>query len=500
MTQLEQDYKERNELLKEIKRLKIENDALKYMAKKERRYINYKQVINKITDAIYFFKVEEGRSGHFIEVNECAHARLGYTREEILNMSPLEIDIMSEEQIMLVYEKISKRKQISFESYHVCKDGTHLPVEIKLHKIDIRNEEYIVAVCRDISDRKESEKVINNAKEQYEKLVESSTNGVAVVQDGIIVFTNQTLVKMLGVTCKEALLEKSLIQFLDSSSQQDYSLLTKQGQTHEKLSCTWKKLDGSDLYTEVITIPTNFDEKPSNQLIIQDVSERKQNEQMMLQAEKMNVVGQLAAGIAHEIRNPLTSLKGFVQLFRSDSVPNELFLSIMESELERINVISNEFLTLAKPYNLDFFPVDLKMTLSSVISLLETEAFKQSVTIISQIKSDDLVVNGISTELKQVLINLMKNAIEATLDGGNLYIQAEKREDFIEITIKDEGIGMTTDQLKRLGEPFYTTKELGTGLGLMVTYKIIQNHFGKIKVQSKRNEGTIVTVKLPAAE
>lgn len=497
---MEKEHHEKSELLEELKRLKIENKKLQAeRAKQAREYFNYKEVINNLSDAIYYFKIHEnGLSGNFLEVNTCAYTRLGYTRAEMLNMSPLDIDFSTKEDVLKLYEIISANKQFSFESKHIRKDRTQLPVEVMAHKIEINGETFIMAVCKDISERKASEKLLNSTKEQYEKLVESSTNGIAVVQDARFVFVNKTLVKMLDAKKKEQIIGKRLSDLLDSPSQNVCKALMHQGKSHHKISCVWTSIKNRRIEAEVITIPTDFQDKPSNQLIIADLKERKQTEQLMLQAEKMNVVGQLAAGIAHEIRNPLTSLKGFVQLFRSGSMPNDMFLNIMENELERIDAISNEFLLLAKPYNLDFAPVDIKKVIVDVVRLLDTMAFSQSISIINQFKTSEAIVSGVSSELKQVFINLIKNAIESMPGGGEIIIRIEKKNAFVDVSIKDEGVGMTKDQLKKLGEPFYTTKERGTGLGLMVTHKIIHNHQGKIYVESHLNKGTLLTVRLPA--
>lgn len=495
-------YQEKLKLLEMIKRLELENEKLKAeKAKHEEDYLNYKNVIDKISDAMYFFKIyKNGLSGHFLEVNEAAYARLGYTRAEMLNMSPFDLDVHKKEDVLKLYEQIMVHNQIMFESAHVRKDGSHLPVEIKVHKIVINEETFIFAICKDISERKRSEKVLNNTKEQYEKLVESSTNGIAVVHEGKFVFVNQTLVNMLAAKKKTQILGKRLSDLLGPSSTHVCGTLTQQSRTHDKVYCNWKTFKNREITTEVVSIPIDFQEKPSNQLSIADVTERKQTEQMMLQAEKMNVVGQLAAGIAHEIRNPLTSLKGFIQLFRSGSVPNDMFLEIMESELERINAISNEFLLLAKPYNLDFTLVDLKKIIVDVVRLLDTMAFSQSISIITQFKTSEAIVRGISSELKQVFINLIKNAIESMPGGGEITVVIQKKKMLIEVSVQDMGGGMTKDQINRLGEPFYTTKEKGTGLGLMVTHKIIHNHLGEINVKSHLDKGTVITVKLPATD
>ncbi|WP_216827439.1 ATP-binding protein [Alkalihalobacterium elongatum] len=365
-------------LNEEIDHLKIELNAYKQMTKT----INdsekeFERLFHNISDAVYYTKVyRDGMPGNFIKVNNIAYSRLGYTHEEMLKMSPLDIDFHEKEELLQIIQNIYLNETLTFETVHVCKNGQHIPVEIKTHTLDVEGEKYVLSVCRDISVRKKAE-------------------------------------------------------------------------------------------------------------------------QMLVQAEKMNVVGQLAAGIAHEIRNPLTSLKGFVQLFRSGTIPNETFLHVMEDELERIDLISSEFLSLAKPANSDFCDVNLNDILKDVVALLDTEAFKQSITIITKMGNEVTIVPGVNNQLKQVFINLIKNAIEVMPNGGTITLKLETKNDTVFVSIQDEGCGMTVEQLNRLGEPFFTTKETGTGIGLMVTYTIIENHNGKVDVKSILHEGTTFTVQLP---
>lgn len=191
---------------------------------------------------------------------------------------------------------------------------------------------------------------------------------------------------------------------------------------------------------------------------------------------------------------------GFLQLFRSNTVPSKEILDVMESELERINAISGEFLTLAKPSHLDFSPIDLQELLKNVVDILTNEALGQSVSIQTKFPKENIIIHGAGRELKKLFLNLIKNAIEAMPNGGEITIAAENGGGYADIRIQDNGIGMTEEQVKHLGEPFFTTKETGTGLGLVVMFNIIRTHHGEISVTSKWHEGTTFTVRLPVTE
>lgn len=224
---------------------------------------------------------------------------------------------------------------------------------------------------------------------------------------------------------------------------------------------------------------------------------KKRTDYILHQSEKLSAIGQLAAGIAHEIRNPLTSLKGFLQLIKVDNSPKEEYFSIMNSEFDRIELILNELLLVAKPEKTQYEKCNIQNILQEVNTLLESQATLKDVRISMALEDYPIMVYCISNQIKQVFINLIKNGIDAMDKGGILYSSIKREKDEVIITIADQGEGIPEDKLKKLGQPFYSTKEKGTGLGLMVTYQIIENHQGSILVESKMNEGTTFTIKLP---
>ncbi|QOY35426.1 ATP-binding protein [Anaerobacillus isosaccharinicus] len=229
--------------------------------------------------------------------------------------------------------------------------------------------------------------------------------------------------------------------------------------------------------------------------IIKDVTEAKRMEMMMHQSDKLSLVGELAAGVAHEIRNPLTTLKGFLDLLEPEI--NSTYAALMQSELERINIIVNEFLFLAKPKEVDFKPNSIKKIMNNVILLLEPQSNLKNIQLSSYINDNEIDINCDENQLKQVFINILKNAMESMPNGGNIHVKINTYNDHISIQFKDEGCGIPEEQLERLGEPFYTTKADGTGLGLLITKKIIQNHNGQLIVKSQVNKGTLVEILLP---
>lgn len=254
--------------------------------------------------------------------------------------------------------------------------------------------------------------------------------------------------------------------------------------------------DGSHYWVDTTIVPLlDHTSTPYQFISIQyDITEKKRAEEMLQKTEKLSMVGELAAGIAHEIRNPLTTIKGFVQLM-GESKQEDFFTETILGEIERINFIVNEFMVFAKPHDVLFSECNLSIVLQDLISFLKPEALLKNVTITQHLPKEDVTISGEKHQLKQVFLNLIKNAIEALPNGGNVTVTMETTMEEVIISIIDNGIGLSSEQLQRIGEPFFTTKASGNGLGLMVSYKIIQNHSGSITVKSEPNKGTTFSVR-----
>jgi signal transduction histidine kinase len=213
------------------------------------------------------------------------------------------------------------------------------------------------------------------------------------------------------------------------------------------------------------------------------------------QKEKLALVGQLATSVGHEIRNPLASLKGFTQLQHEKHPEDKEYYKIMENEIERINLIVDDLMYLGRPRTLNIEKHKVKEILEYVIAILNPIAQPNNVNICLTI-DNGLEIECDGNQIKQVFINLVKNAIEAMPMGGNLTITSNIINDGeMVIYIQDEGNGI--EKLDLLGQPFFTTKQDGNGLGLMVTFNIVEKHNGRITFNSGLGKGTTVELNLP---
>lgn len=258
--------------------------------------------------------------------------------------------------------------------------------------------------------------------------------------------------------------------------------------------------DGSVKTFDTIKVPLFNDDGSRQGLVIigRDITTLRQAEEQLRKSEKLSVVGELSASVAHEIRNPLTSLKGFVQLLQKDDAKHQNYYQIMLDELDRINHIVGELLLLAKPQHLRFEKANIEKILLDVISLLSTEASMYNIRINYHSSEKEIWSECEPNQLKQLFINVIKNAIEASSPGNTVEIFLQKSEsDRVNISVKDNGEGISDELLERLGEPFYSSKEKGTGLGLTVSFKIVESHHGTIHFDSEKGIGTNVVIDLP---
>jgi signal transduction histidine kinase len=229
-----------------------------------------------------------------------------------------------------------------------------------------------------------------------------------------------------------------------------------------------------------------------------DVTDLKAMEQAVINSEKLGVVGEMAAGVAHEIRNPLTTIKGFMQLMKKDAVEkHRTYFDLMLSEVERLETITREFMAVAKPKASLFKPASLSAIIVEVITFLNPQAVLKGVELVFVDTSSNFFIKCDANQLKQVLINLIKNAFEAMPKGGTIQVILTQEASQLTLEIKDEGTGIPLEILESLGRPFLTTKKDGNGLGIMMSQKIIEAHNGKMRVASVLNSGTSFFITLP---
>ncbi|KIL41193.1 hypothetical protein SD70_09245 [Gordoniibacillus kamchatkensis] len=225
-----------------------------------------------------------------------------------------------------------------------------------------------------------------------------------------------------------------------------------------------------------------------------------QKEEHMLRSEKMRVVGELASGMAHEIRNPLTAVKGFLQMSRSSGYNIEPWYGLIMDEIGRMSELTAEFLQFSRPSGTDYREQSLQSCIQRVIALTDTEVSRLGQRLIYEHPDEPVMLWMDPDKIVQLLLNLVKNAYEAMPDGGTLYIRLRRSGRTAVVEVEDTGVGIPPDRLGAIFHPFYTTKDYGTGLGLSISHKIVQDHNGTLEVESIVGKGTKFVLTFPLSD
>ncbi|OCA87724.1 hypothetical protein A8F94_07680 [Bacillus sp. FJAT-27225] len=450
-------------------------------------------------------------TGMIVYVNEVFCNETKYQREELLgkNHTLLNSGHHSESFFKTLWATIRSGETWKGAIRNKAKDGSLYWVENEIVP-QLGNDglpETYICISRDITEYKlkeENMKISINSLCSVAKALNESSIIVILDPEGKITYANENYCGLSKYTMEELLGEE---QSLLNSGLHPESFFRNIWNTINQ-GKVWKgeifkkAKDGTYywLYSTIVPVLGPDGEVLNFVEISHDITSRKKTEEMLMRTEKLSVIGELAAGVAHEIRNPLTSLRGFARLLKENHTTNrDMYLDIIMDEIERINHIVNDFMVLAKPYVVEFKKKELLPIIKHVVSLLESECHLNNIQI-------QLVTNGDMSgvtvfcdehQLKQVFLNLIKNGMEAMPKGGNIVVLLSTDKENVYIDIKDNGLGMSEQMLNRLGEPFYSTKEQGTGLGLMVSFTIIHNHKGTIKATSELDKGTTFRIQMP---
>jgi len=262
-------------------------------------------------------------------------------------------------------------------------------------------------------------------------------------------------------------------------------------------------------FISVYAVPLVESDNKGVLVILRDVSNERKQEASALEEERSNAVKNLAAGVAHEIGNPLNALNIHLQLLErelaalsDESVrrPLQELAEVARKEVERLDIISTQFLRALRPSKPVLLPEVPTEVLEETLKLLKTEFANRHIEVSVDLPEAIPSVKLDRQQIKQVFFNLIKNAVDVMPDGGNLKIAFGVGDAFVDISFLDTGCGIATEELGHVFDPYYTTKTNGTGLGLMIVRRIVEDHGGEIEVASKPGQGTCFKIRLPRNE
>jgi two-component system sensor histidine kinase HydH len=283
------------------------------------------------------------------------------------------------------------------------------------------------------------------------------------------------------------------------------NLNVEKGVVEKEIDCVLK--EGEMIPLEIsATLLNDEDETFLGYVVLfKDLSEVRSLRKEIARSQRLASVGRLAAGVSHEIRNPLSSIKGFATYFKEryyDVPENQQISNLMIQEVDRLNRVVSQLHEFARPITVLKKSIQIKAFLKDSLKLIERQASEANISIITDFDSeiDEILID--SDRINQVLLNLYLNAIESMDNGGNLTVTLSKnlKKNGIEIKVSDTGAGITEDDLSHIFDPYFTTKASGTGLGLAIVYNIMEAHGGEITIESRLGQGTEVTIFLPYAE
>jgi PAS domain S-box-containing protein len=461
--------------------------------------------------------------GHFVYVNQAACSNLGYTREELLSMRLADIDPdFPTEAWPQVWEEVRRRKVWTLTARHRTKEGHTFPVEVTANYVNFDGQEYDCTMVRDISERVLAEQKLQSAaqnserlREELELLLDSVPEGIyGMDPQGMITFANPAAAKLLGWNQAD-LIGKSAHDIMHHShpdgSPYDPKTcpitmtLSQRTNQSEHNEVYWRK-DGAHFEVEYVCAEIREGGKILGAVVIfRDISDRRRLEAVARQSEKMSGIGQLAAGVAHELNNPLGVILGFAQALTrriSASDPNADPLRSIEREAIRCRNLVQNLLLFSREHKPGFSLENPVTMLQSALSLVEAQAKVKRVEVRKEIAPDVPVVEMDGNQIQQVIINLCSNAMDAMPDGGVLTVGLGREEDRIVLRIADNGSGIPKEIREKIWEPFFTTKAAGkgTGLGLSLVYEIVHKHHGQIDLQSEVGKGTAFSIRLPFSQ
>jgi PAS domain S-box-containing protein len=247
------------------------------------------------------------------------------------------------------------------------------------------------------------------------------------------------------------------------------------------------KFSGSDKYYEFRAYPV----KDGLTIFFRDITERRKQKQELARLERLNLVGQLSAGISHEIRNPMTTVRGFLQIFREKAryKQDKEYIDLMISEIDRANSIINDFLSLARVNPDDDRPQNINDTIEKILPLLQADAYNNNKEVVIELTPvPDILIN--ENEIIQLLLNLVRNGLDVTPINDKVIISTYMEEEKVVLAVRDHGSGIVEEDRDKIGKPFFTTKETGTGLGLSTSISIAKRHKALFRFESSK-DGTV---------
>ena len=449
-------------------------------------------------DAIFIYQLNNKQ---LIQRNPAFTKMFGYGENE-----PLSIDCLVPTHLRSEFDQLYSRLEngysiVDYKTQRQHANRTLLDVSMTVSPMRKQDGEILCAsIIRNITEQRKAEEELRETRLELQETLAQHQGIIFKFKeyDGEIIYTliEGKILRETGILPKEVI-GRPIQCLYPTSHTEVFDHYNQRAWQGEAVEFQFETHDESIYLASLIPIIRDGQIQEVLGTVV-DITTLIKTEELLRKSEKLSVVGELAAGFAHEIRNPLTTIKGFLQLIKKDTdTKHNEYMSIMLNEIDRLEMITNEFMVVAKPQVANYQMEDLHSFTENVIQFLQPQALLKNVEMELHVEDTLPLIYCDRNQLRQVFINIYKNAMEAMPDGGTITTKLWINDEYISISIEDQGTGIPENLIPRLGEPFYTLKEKGTGLGLMVSRKIIESHDGTLIIKSKMNIGTTMIINLP---
>lgn len=499
-------------------RVRADHDlAVKELHDSEQRY---RLLFQGNPNPMWVYDVETMR---FLAVNDAAVQQYGYSREEFLSMTIRDIRPPEElEAFMKEYAAWDKHSDLELELYrHRKKSGAAFDVQLSSRHIDWNNREARLVLILDVTARLQALRALKDSETQFRSIVDGAPYGIyRVNQDGRLLTVNPALVKMLGYASEQEVLQLNTANdiYADRAERDRALLLHEQEDYVADFEAKWKRKDGKQIFVRLAgrKIESAL-ESQLYEVFAQDITEQRLLEQQFQQAQKMEAVGRLAGGVAHDVNNMLMIIGSYAQLLedaKGDPEKSKRYTNQIKEAINKTASITRQLLAFSRKQVLEPAVLDLNGVVADLAKMLPRLLGED----VHLVFAPDTRLGRISADrgqMEQVVMNLAVNARDAMPKGGRLLIETSNVEldagyganhgikleagPYVMLAVTDEGIGMDAETRARIFEPFFTTKERGkgTGLGLATVYGIVKQSDGFIWVYSEPGRGTTFKIYMP---
>jgi len=439
----------------------------------------------------------------YVEVNDTFVKTFGYERHEIIGCTVFDLDIWAnlQERELLIEEIHAKGDICGSEVRFRTKSREIRTILLSTEFIDVDGDAHLLWVTNDITESKRMEVQLRLSEESFSKAFNNSPVGMTIssLADGKFIKANKAFCGIWDYSYEEIMGRTSLeIGFwLEPADRNMVIQRIMANQSVKDMEIGLCKKNGEQRLGLYSAEGIEIDGEPCMLSVVTDITDIRQMELEITRLDRLNLVGEMAASIGHEIRNPMTTVRGYLQILQMNKnyIQEIEHFDLMIEELDRANSIITEFLSLAKDKTVDMIPQNLNSIISNSLPLIQAKAMNQDQYI--NLEMHDLPTLLLDNkEVRQLILNLVNNGMESMSSAGEVTIRTFVEKEDVVLAVQDEGHGIESKLLNKLGTPFFTTKEQGTGLGLAVCYRIANRHNAKVDIDTSSN-GTTFYIRFP---